>query len=69
MGMFADLLSFANQGKQSSVFYFRLQKTNGSLPFPFSICSKQRNFPFPSVQYTVYTVMLYKYFNSKFVYK
>jgi hypothetical protein len=32
MGMFAD------QGKQTSDF--RLQKTNGSLPFPFSVCSK-----------------------------
>jgi hypothetical protein len=34
-------LSFANQGKQTSVFHFRLQQTNGNLPFPFSICSKQ----------------------------
>jgi hypothetical protein len=31
----------ANQGKQTSVFRFRLQQTNGSLPFPFSVCSKQ----------------------------
>jgi hypothetical protein len=43
MGTFADTanvdhrLSFAEQGKQTSVF--RLQKTNGSLPFPFSISS------------------------------
>jgi hypothetical protein len=40
MGMFAKRanvdyrLFFANQGKQTSVF--RLQKTNGSLPYPFS---------------------------------
>jgi hypothetical protein len=34
-------LSFANQGKQTSIFHFHLQQTNGSLPFPFSICSKQ----------------------------
>jgi hypothetical protein len=32
-------LSFADQGKQNSVS--RLQKTNGSLPFPLSVCSKQ----------------------------
>jgi hypothetical protein len=34
-------LSFANQGKQTSFFCFRLPKTNGSLPFPFSVCRKQ----------------------------
>jgi hypothetical protein len=34
-------LSFADQGKQISVFRFRLQQTNGNLPFPFSVCSKQ----------------------------
>jgi hypothetical protein len=28
-------LSFADQGKQTSVF--RLQKTKGSLPFPFYV--------------------------------
>jgi hypothetical protein len=33
--------SFADQGKQTSVFRFRLQQTNASLPFPFSVCSKQ----------------------------
>jgi hypothetical protein len=31
---------FADQGK-ASVFGFRLQHLNGSLPFPFSVCSKQ----------------------------
>ncbi len=47
MGMFADLaivdyhLSFYDQGKQTSVFCFCLQQTNGSLLFPFSICRKQ----------------------------
>jgi hypothetical protein len=30
-------LSFANQGKQ--IFFFRLQQTIGSLPFPFSVRS------------------------------
>jgi hypothetical protein len=35
-------LSFADQGKQTSVFRFRLQRTNGNLPFPFSVGSKQR---------------------------
>jgi hypothetical protein len=34
-------LSFVYQGKQNSVFHFRLQQTNGSLPFPFFVCSKQ----------------------------
>jgi hypothetical protein len=47
MGMFAETaivdncLSFAVQGQQTSVFHFRLQQTKGSLPFPFSVCSKQ----------------------------
>jgi hypothetical protein len=36
-------LSFANQGKQ--IFLFRLQQTIGSLPFPFSVCSKQTEVP------------------------
>jgi hypothetical protein len=30
-------LSFADQRKQTSVFRFHLQQTNGSLPFPFSV--------------------------------
>jgi hypothetical protein len=47
MGTFAEsaivdyCLSFAEQGKVTSVFRFRLQDTNGSFPFPFSFCSKQ----------------------------
>jgi hypothetical protein len=47
MGMFAETaivvyrLSFAGQGKQSSVFCFRLQQINGSLPFLFSVFSEQ----------------------------
>ncbi len=32
--------------KQTSVFHFCLQETNGSLPFLFSICSRQQNLPF-----------------------
>jgi hypothetical protein len=32
-------LSFADQGIQTSVF--RLQQTDGSMPFPLSVCSKQ----------------------------
>jgi hypothetical protein len=45
MGTFADTpnvdyrLLFADQGKNTSLFGF--QKTNGSLLFPFSACSKQ----------------------------
>jgi hypothetical protein len=48
MGAFAGTanvvyrLSIANQGKQMSVFRFRLQQTKGSMPFPFSIHIKQR---------------------------
>ncbi len=34
-------ISFADQGNQASVFRFRFQQTSGSLPFPFSIYSKQ----------------------------
>jgi hypothetical protein len=34
-------LSIADQGKKTPVFSFRLKQTNGSLPFPFSICSEQ----------------------------
>jgi hypothetical protein len=46
MGTFAETaivdycLSFANRGKQTSVFRFRLQQTNGSLPFLFSVCKQ-----------------------------
>jgi hypothetical protein len=56
MGTFAETaivdyrLLFADQGKQTFVFRFHLQQTKGSLPFPFSICSKQRevcHFRFP----------------------
>jgi hypothetical protein len=38
-------LSFADQDKQSSVFRLRLQQINGSLPFPFSVCSRNGGFP------------------------
>jgi hypothetical protein len=47
MGTFAKtailnyLVLFANQGKQTSVFRFRLQQTNGSFPIMFSVCSRQ----------------------------
>jgi hypothetical protein len=50
MGTFAEkaivdyYLSFADKGKQISVFRFRLQQTNGSLPFPFSIYGKPVDF-------------------------
>jgi hypothetical protein len=30
-------LSFADQGKQTSIFHFRLQQTNRRFPFQFSI--------------------------------
>jgi hypothetical protein len=47
LGTFAETaiadyrLLFSNQSKKTSVFHLRLQQTNGSLPFLFSICSKQ----------------------------
>jgi hypothetical protein len=46
MGTFAEAaivdyrLLFAAQGKQTSVFSFRLQRTKGRLLFPFSASSK-----------------------------
>jgi hypothetical protein len=46
MGKFAERaivdyrLLFADQGKQTSVFCFRLQQTNGSLPFQSFVCIK-----------------------------
>jgi hypothetical protein len=39
MGMFAET-AIVDQGKQTSVFRFHLQQPIGSLPFPFSFCSK-----------------------------
>jgi hypothetical protein len=45
MGTFAETaivdyrLSFADQWKQTSVLRFRLQQTNGSLLFQFSVCN------------------------------
>jgi hypothetical protein len=32
--------SFADQGKQTSIFHFHLQQTNGTLSFRFSVGSK-----------------------------
>jgi hypothetical protein len=47
-------LSFADQGKQISIFCFRLQRTNGSLPFPFSVCRKNKQLmTFPLVPFSV----------------
>jgi hypothetical protein len=49
MGTFAGTaivdyrLSFADQGKQTSVSELQ---TNGSLPFPFSVCCKQTEVTF-----------------------
>jgi hypothetical protein len=47
MGTFAETaivdyrLSFAEQGNQTYVFSSSWQQTNGSLPFPLSVCRKQ----------------------------
>jgi hypothetical protein len=52
MDMFAEIamvdycLSFADQGKQTSVIRFHLQQTNGSLPFPFPFTENKQKLPF-----------------------
>jgi hypothetical protein len=52
MGTFAETaivnyrLSFTNQGKQTSLFRFSLQQTNGRLPLLFSVCRKQKEVAF-----------------------
>jgi hypothetical protein len=45
-------LSFADQGKQTFVFCFRLQQTNGSFPFsfPFEQANGSLSFSFPFEQ-------------------
>jgi hypothetical protein len=40
------LLSFANQGKQTFVFRFHLQQTNGSLLFHFTLQKTNRSYQF-----------------------
>jgi hypothetical protein len=53
MGMFAEpaiidyCLSFADQEKQTSVFCFRFQKTNGSSLFLFCLHKKNGSCRFP----------------------
>ncbi len=39
-------LSFDDQGKQTSVFHFRLQQTYGNLPFLFPFAENKRKLPF-----------------------
>jgi hypothetical protein len=41
----------AKQGKHMSVFRFRLQQTNGSLPFSFSVCGKQTEAAVSSISF------------------
>ncbi len=60
MGTFAEAAivdyhwSFADQGKQTSIFFLRLQQTNGSLPFLFSVCSKKNgSCHFPLVSFFI----------------
>ncbi len=64
---------FADHGKQTSVFLFRLQKTKGSLPFLFTVWSKHtevafsvpsifRSFRLPYIYMYIYMYLyLYKY--------
>jgi hypothetical protein len=60
MSMFAETaivgynLSFPEQGKQTIVFCFHLQQINGSLPFLFSVGSKQMELPFYIALFSVY---------------
>ncbi len=42
-------LSLVDQEKQTSVFYFHFQQTNGRLPFQLSVLSKQRPFSVSSI--------------------
>jgi hypothetical protein len=48
MGTFAETtivhycLSFADQEKEKSFFRFCSEQTKGSLPFPFSVCRKEK---------------------------
>jgi hypothetical protein len=44
-GTFAEKEIVDDQGNQTSIFRFCMQQTNGSLPFPFSVCSNQTDFP------------------------
>jgi hypothetical protein len=61
MGTFAETanvdnrLWFADQGKQTTVFYFRLQQTHESLSFPFSV----RSLPFSVSSVSVYSNKVY----------
>jgi hypothetical protein len=70
MGRYAEtatvdhLLSFADLWKQSSVFRFPLQQTNGSLPFPFSVCSKQTEV----VIFLVSVFCIYIYGKQNYIY-
>ncbi len=66
-------LSFSNHGKQTSVFCFRLQQTNESFPFLFSVCYKQteiavfRQFHFPHMYiYMCIYIHIYIYVCCRF---
>jgi hypothetical protein len=47
--IFDYCLPFTDQGKQTSVFRFRLQQTNGSLPFPYAAINRKLTFSVSSV--------------------
>jgi hypothetical protein len=63
MGTFAEIaivdyhLSFADQEKHKYVFHFRLQQSNASLPFPFSVTAKNGSYHFPLVPFPVCRIL------------
>jgi hypothetical protein len=65
MGMFAETaivdyhLSFADQGKQTSVFCFLLQQTDGSLHFCFPFAENKSKLPF-----SVSSVFYWQYYGN-----
>jgi hypothetical protein len=51
---------FADQGKQTFVFCFRLQQTNGSLPFSFPFAANNGSCRFPCFSLYICTYMSFE---------
>jgi hypothetical protein len=70
MGTFAETanvdfyLSFANQGKETSVFQFRLQQTNKN--FPFSVFCLQQTYGTCRFLLVPFSIYIYPYVSSVF---
>jgi hypothetical protein len=54
-------LSFADQGKQASVFRFLLQQTDGSLLFRFPFAESKRKLHFSVSSVSVYSKKVYNF--------